>query len=328
MDLPDRDRLVSTFRQRIYSTTGFVPFIHQAEWQLATEGYTLLNVEALRPDSPHALVRLPDRSVVRRSIIPRIGGVAHNCADLAAYKTGKSYGMAYWASAFAIVPDAVIQFVGLEYSTSEPEFNYLLDLLVSDRGMKMKYSKLHNDSGNGRMILHLRTGATFEVKSWNNRETLKGKRITAYLYTECYQLPGLEVYTTLSQNLRELRGFAIFGTTADRPWVRTLHDFGHGYDTDWHCTCGIDAECNPYTYDQRARDRDDPHKGGMMTKERFAISWEGKLGAFVGRVYDYQRGQKLFTPSSYPFLYNEKQLARFMCQDENPEAPVTPVLTS
>ena len=327
MDLATRDRLVSSFRQKVYNRIGFVPFEHQAEWQLAEEGFSLVRgvVPAIGSPSVAVLVYesqlIPgDRPVstllvnghrccvITRPIVPRPMR-AKVIADLAAYKAGKSYGLGNWLAGFAIVP-GLVQLVGLEYGTSEPEFNYLLDAVVSDRGMRMPYTKLQNDKRGGRMILKLATGCTYEVKSWSRKEALKGARVMCYAYTEAYQLPGLECYTSVAQNLRELQGAAIFATTPDRPWVGVFHDRGHGLDPEWYCTCGVDAHVNPFTYDQRARDRDDPSKGGIMTRERYAISWCGKLGSFVGSCFDYQVGQRLFSPQTHPFLFDADRLAR------------------
>lgn len=157
------------------------------------------------------------------------------------------------------------------------------------------------------MILKLRTGAEYQVKSWTRKDNLKGKKLVSYIFCEAYQLPGLVCYTSVSQNLREQRGFALFPTTPDRPWVGYLHDQGHGADPYYHCTCSVDARENPFTYDQAARDRDDPAKGGSMTKETFDISWSGKLGGFVGRVYKFNRGDAtwLFTPENHPEMYRD-----------------------
>lgn len=308
-DYTKRDALIAMFRRKVYAANGITWFPHQAEWQLATEGWTLTPMLP-GPGQPYTLVRVPDpndptgQSGINepRFIQPRIGGVAHVASDLAAYKGGKSFGGALWLAGFAIVANDV-HLIGYEYSTSEPEFNYLCDFLLSERGMNMKAVKLANDRVHGRMQLWLPTGAKFEVKTWERKEALKGKRVLAYYYAEAYQLPGLEVFTSISQNLRELRGFAAFTTTPDRPWIGTLHDMGHGADPDWHCTCGVDGRQNPYTFDQKARDRDDPDKNGIMTRERFAIAWQGQLGRFVGRVYDYARGQRLCTPHSHPQLW-------------------------
>lgn len=325
MDVARRDALVAHFRRRVMARVGVLPFPSQAEWQLATEGWTLSleppregdyyqDVLCVKAMAPVGALVLPqsDRIVnnipvvtVRRKIEPRVGGAAHVCAALEAYKAGKSYWTAMWTSGFACLPDAKVHIIGLEYATAEPEFNYLADFLLSENGMNMRTSKFYNDARGGRMLIHLRTGAKFEVKSWERKESLKGKKITAYVYAEAYQLPGLSVYTSLSQNLREQRGFALFPTTPDSPWVGVFHDQGHGADPYWHCTCSVDARENPFTYDQAARDRDDPEKGGLMTREKYAISWCGSLGTYVGHVYAFLRADqaRYFTPESHPALF-------------------------
>lgn len=330
-----RNAIIAAFRHRVYAHHDLIWFPHQADWQLASEGYTLLPAVAqagnlytdvLIPDDQlsvgdyagivkSSLVGDRPCSVVRRAIIPRVGGIAHHLVDLAGYKGGKSYGGALWLSGFACVPGKV-NIVGLEYSTSEPEFEYLTTFLLSEVNGKppifRKATKLLNDRRQGRMLLELPTGASFEVKSWERKEALKGKKILAYYYAEAYMLPGLECYTTVAQNLRELRGFACWTTTPDRPWVGALHEQGHGHDPDWHCSCENDAICNPWTYDQRARDRDDPAKGGIMTRERYAIAWQGKLGHFVGRVYDLNRNLRTFTPLNFPEIWNPSSLRTSM----------------
>lgn len=319
-----RIALVGAMRRRVMQANGIIPLAHQAEWQLASEGWTL---EPLPPaiGQRYADVLLPLAStppsamvvgtrtirdipccVVRRALSYRPGGAATILADLAAFKAGKSFFAALWASGYAALPDARVDFIGLEYSTCEPEFNYLVDFLCSGSGMAMPYRVLHNDAAHGRMKLTLRSGASFTCKSWERKESLKGKKRDAYVYCEAYQLPGLDVYTSLSQNLRERRGAALFPTTPDRPWVGVFHDSGHGQDSDWHCTCCIDAKENPFTFDQKARTRDDPEQGGIMTRERFAIAWRGQLGRFIGRVYDFSRGDlaRYFNPESHPRLWD------------------------
>lgn len=323
MDFAQRDALVAAFRAQVYAQAGLTLFPHQADWQLASEGWTLLPhaprlgdrfTDVLVPAATvqpgtmvmaRSTVNLIPCATIRRAIAPRPSGPAHILADLAAYKAGKSYGAAAWLAGFAILPDAQVHILGMEYSIAEPEFTYLADFLLSDRGMRMKPVVYQNDKRAGRMRIKLRTGANFEVKSYERKEGLKGKRLVCYCFCEAYQFPGLECFTTLAQNLRELRGYALFPTTADRPWVGVFHDLGHGADPDWHCVCNTDAHENPYTFDQRARDRDDPTKGGIMTRERFAISWQGKLGSFIGRVYDCQRGDPAYivTPESHPAIW-------------------------
>lgn len=309
-DFTRRNALIAQFRRKVYAANNIVWFPHQAEWQLATEGYTLVDMEP-QPGQLATVVRIPDEDDPLgqryrdepRLLMPRVGGHARFASDLAAFKAGKSFGGALWLTGFAIVPYEV-HIIGFQYSTSEPEFNYLCEFLLSERGMNMKAAKLLNDRRQGRMMLWLTTGAKFEVKTWEQKEALKGKRVLAYYYAEAYQLPGLEVFTSIKQNLRELQGFAAFTTTPDRPWVGALHDLGHGADYDWHCSCGVTSRANPFTFSKRDWDREDPDQNGLMTRERFAISNLGQLGRFIGRVYNYGRGQKLLTPSTHPYLWN------------------------
>ena len=319
-NVEQRRAIAAAFRQKIWERLDAVPFPHQAEWMLASEGWQL-TTESPQPGDHFVRVIVPESYLdivapaaksfdvdgirfveVSRKITPR-AQVARFLSLLAAYKGGKSYSMGMWAAGFAPLSDAVVNFIGLEYGTSEHEYNYLAEALLSEKGMNMKYDTYQNDKRGGRMRLKLRTGCEYEVKSWNQKEALKGAKVDCYLYTEAYQLPGLQCFTSVSQNLRQRKGFAVFATTPDRPWVGVLHDQGHGRDLDWHCVCGVPAEANPFTFDQKAKDRDDPSKGGLMTRERFEIAWRGRLGSFVGRVYNYGRGERQFTPASHPQLW-------------------------
>lgn len=318
-----RDRAVNTFRASVYDKIDFCWFPHQAEWQLAATGWTLTDATP-REHEYFTLVQLPDPADtvftaenrkqhtirVPRRIIERPAGVAHHLANLAAYKGGKSFGGAAFLTGFAIWPDAHVQLIGIEYATSEPEFNYLCDFLCGESGMNMKHTQLLLDARGGRMRLVLKNGPIFECQSWENNKRLKGRKIDCYYWAEAYQLPGMTTYNSVSQNLRERSGFSVWTTTPDEPWVEYLHRKGHPggpeSDPDWHCTCGADASVNPYTYDQRARDRDDPDKNGIMTRERFAIAWQGRLGTFIGRVYAFNRGQKVLTPQAYPMIFREE----------------------
>lgn len=309
-----RDALVAGFRRKAWEAIGYTPFRHQAEVSLASEGWSLVDrhpqsgeryVEILtpnpeKPDQPEYALR------EERVVEPRRGGPARILADLAAFKAGKSYGTAAWLVGFAVVPQARIQIVGLEYSSAEPEFTYLEEFLLSSRGLGMNATQRFNDPDHGRMKIILKNGCIFEVKSWARKEVLKGKKITCYVYAEAYQLPGMRCYTSVKQNLRQLHGWALFPTTPDRPWVGTFHEYGHGQDLAYHCTCNVDARENPFTYSQSDRDRDDPDKGGVLTREKFMIAWCGKLGHFVGQVYPFVRGQQQFTPLSHPFMWKEE----------------------
>lgn len=286
---------------------GWVPLVHQRKWWAETDGLLLLEgVKVDRNDPGAASVRLADGSVEWWATQPRPGGRAKVMADLGAFKVGKSIGAGFWAAGFAAIPGAVVNIVGLEYDTCAPEFNYIEQMLLSDRGLGLYNEVVSrvNRPRDGRMYIEFRNGVKYEAKSWERKEALKGKEIDAYIYAEAYQLPGLECYTDFSQNLRARKGYAIFPTTPDRPWVQELHNRAHSGDPtwkDWGCVCGIDAANNPLTYDaaQRERDRE------LMTREKYAIHYGGQLGDFVGRVFQYQRGQRLFSPETHPALFKE-----------------------
>jgi hypothetical protein len=302
-----RHAAMHAYRRTVMDKYDAVCFPHQAEWMAAAEGFVLTDQSPV-PGQPTALVMLEDGFVEPRLLIPRQGGPAHALVDLAGFKSGKSWSLALFASGFAGIEGAAVDFIGLEYDTSEPEFNYLLDFLLSERGMNLKPKLLHNNKKIA-MWLKLENDASFMVKSYRasrKTETMKGKTRDCYIFTEAYQLPGLHVYSHISQNLRQYDGFACWATTPDRAWVKELHEKGHGKDPYWHCTCDIDASCNPFTSDQGARDRDDPDKGGLMTKDRYAIAWAGKVNRHLGVVYDYEKGGQLLSPLTAPHLFSEE----------------------
>ena len=294
-----RDAVVTAFRRQICQKMHIIPFTHQLEYWCASDGLTLTS-NIVEEGGLEA--QLPNKSIVQLQTVPREGGRAKVIADLGAFKVGKSFGSALWVSGFGMVPGARVQLIGLEYDICEPEFSYLCEFLLSEAGMGIKPDSLQNRPRDGRMWLDLPNGARFEAKSWERKDTLKGKEIDCYLYCEAYMLPGLDCYTSFSQNLRARDGYAVFPTTPDRPWVKDLHDNAHSGKEEfrkWHCTCGVASEVNPHTFDQEAKDRD----RNLMTREKFAIHYEGQLGDFVGRVYGYQRGQRTFSALTHPYLF-------------------------
>ena len=333
-----RDALVTEFRSQVYHRIGYIEFPHQAAWRAGTEGFMLTHTvvpegDPLPPGCRTYRVqytdpqRVPDVARIQvedRLATPRPHGPVHYAALLAAYKSGKSDVLGTWATGFAGIPNANVQLIGLEYKTAEQEFSYLVDALLGANGMRLKKKPLYFDARNGRMPLELTNGMTYEVKSWERKESLKGHQVTAMLACEAYQLPGLDSFTTISQNLRAERGFYVWGSTCDSPWLGELHEMGHGRDPDWSCTCGAPGWTNPYTFDLKAFLRDCPdiemlktytrefpwlrrvqqkHVKGLMTRERFAIAWLGQLGTYAGRVYSYQRGSSLFGPDTHPGLF-------------------------
>lgn len=305
---------MTAFRQRLCEKMEITPFVHQAEWWLASDGLTLLDEVVGEDVQDSYLVQLPDGETQRRRVQSRLGGGirAHVLADLGAFKVGKSFGAGVWAAGFGAIPEGRISLVGAEYDMCSPEFEYICDCLLSERGMNLKYDSLQNRPRDGRMYLDLKNGCRFEAKSWERKDSLKGKEIDVYIYCEAYQLPGLECYTTVKQNLVARDGYALFPTTPDRPWLKDIHVRAHSGEEQyrkWHCTCSVPRSVNRFTFSQEDQDQANPNKGGLMTREKYAIAYEGKLGEFVGRVYNFQRGENIFTPSTHPELFRNGVLS-------------------
>jgi hypothetical protein len=309
-----RNELIAAFRKRLCERLEITPFEHQAKYWAASEGLKLLEVadpsgweimiraeDALPEDIITARTEINglDVCTVKRMVVPREAGAARFLTDFGAFKVGKSFGASVFYASFAPIPDARVSLVGLEYDICAPEFDYICEFLLSERGMGLKYDSLQNRPRDGKMWLDLPNGCRYEARSWERKDSLKGKEIDCYGYCEAYQLPGVECFTSVSQNLRARRGFALFPTTPDRPWVNELHKLGHGEDAEWECTCGVKADVNPHTFDATAKERDKK----LMTQEKFLIHYEGQLGDFVGHVFNYQRGQATFSGGTNPELF-------------------------
>lgn len=269
----------------------------------------------------HSILR-PDGSIETHE-----GVVARQSSMLASFKNGKSKEIGMWLTGFACLPGATIDLVGLEYGTSEHEFNYLLEALLSGPKPVVKNGKwLHkyNDVRAGRMYLELENGCSYGVRSYKNKDALRGGQITCYAFNEIYQLPGLEVYTGHAQNLRVEKGFSVFTSTPDKPWVKVLHKMAHGNRPDWHCVCDNNAFVNPVSFNLAGFMADAPdwatirehaaplldmclrsglQPGSLMSKEKFLISWLGQMGGFVGKVYSFNRREMTCYPNTHPKLF-------------------------
>jgi hypothetical protein len=294
----DRDTLITLFRDRVCERLGVTPLVHQRKWWSATDGLVILENQ----EHPEGLsVKLADGSTAKWAYVPREHGRARVVADLGAFKTGKSFGTGLWCSGFGAVPGGKVTLIGAEYSMIEPEFNYLLDNLLSSRGMGMRAVKKSANPRTGDFYLELENGAIFDAKSWERKDSLKGKEIDAYVFCEAYQFPGLECFTDVRQNLVARDGYAIFPTTPDRPWIKELHDRGHLHAEfpEWECICHIPRRQNPFTYSEKLEAQDRT----LLTKEKFEIAHNGALGDFVGRVFKYQRGDRQFDAGSHPHLF-------------------------
>lgn len=293
-----RDATVTLFRERMIERLGWTPFPHQREWWAASDGLELQKGVLAETGLS---VLLPDGRVERWLATPRPNGRARVIADLGAFKSGKSMSGGYWAAGFGAVPNGRISLVGMEYDICAPEFDYICEALLSERGMGIKPDSLQNRPRDGKMWLDLPNGCRFEAKSWERKESLKGKEIDVYLFTEAYQLPGMECYSSVKQNLVAREGYAVFPTTPDRPWVKEFHDHGHGdpkFPT-WQCVCNVPRSVNPYTYSAEDEEQD----RSLMTNEKFVIAHLGQLGDFVGKVFNYQRGGTQFHAGNWPELF-------------------------
>ena len=182
-----RDEAITAFRHRICEQFEVVPLVHQAQWFAAADGQVLLDIEV----DDGIPVRLADGTIQRRAIVPRPHGRARVIGDLGSFKIGKSFAGGLFAASFACVPGGRVSLVGSEYDICEPEFDYICDFLLSERGLSMRYSSLQNRPRDGKMWLDLLNGMRFEAKSWERKDALKGKELGCYTYCEAYQLPGL-----------------------------------------------------------------------------------------------------------------------------------------
>lgn len=371
----ERDLLVRLWRQEVYRRNGFIEFPHQADVRLASEGLSLTDIVVPAPPESYQPLSWPpnprnDYSLKATPIelivacepeesgafavgetgnfarkqwqlaVPRVVGTytgpAHKLANLASFKAGKSKAAGMWVCGFSCLPGSVNEMVGLEYKTSEHEFNYLVEALLGGENAPIKkYKHFYNDVRQGHMLLQLQNNCTYEVRSWKNQDTLRGGQNTTYLYNEAYQLPGLTVYTGQQQNLRTEKGFAYFSTTADRPWVKVLHDMAHGKNWDWHCMCGASGYVNPLTFNMAQFMESAPdwetimeytpallpqcmksglQPGRLMSRDKFVIAWLGGMGEFVGQVYKFQVGQRIVSPSTHPRIWKKDVLDHWLEQ--------------
>lgn len=259
------------------------------------------------------------------------GFVARNASLLASFKMGKSKTIGMWSTGFACLPGATVDMVGLEYGTSEHEFSYLCEsLLGGTKPIVRKPVHHYDDVRGGRMFLELPNGMSYGVRSYKNKDALRGGQITCYIFNEIYMLPGFDVYTGHAQNLEVEHGFSAFTSTPDKPWVKVLHQLGHGRDPEWHCVCDNNAYVNPYYFNLTRFMRDAPdwetikefapllypmckksgmEPGRLMSKEKFMISWLGRIGGFVGRVYSFQKDAITCTPHSHPRMWKPEIVA-------------------
>ena len=68
-----RDRLITEFRRFLCTQIDFIPFEHQADWWVTTDGYTLTD-HVVDPDTttdPYITLRLPNSAIESRRLASR-----------------------------------------------------------------------------------------------------------------------------------------------------------------------------------------------------------------------------------------------------------------
>jgi len=154
----------------------------------------------------------------------------------------------------------------------------------------------------GQLRMVLSNAATYECRTWESADSLKGEEIDWYSWSEYYQFPGMQCVMELNQNLERRKGQNWLPTTPDRPHIEELVARSESEDPRYKgfaCIHGIKRKENPYAFnfDKMVTELAD------RTKEKWLIHWEGCVGEYVGSVYDYLRGQRVFTAYSHPQLF-------------------------
>lgn len=252
-------------------------------------------VRCIQVDSPSHLFLISERGIpTHNSLISGIYGASILC-----------------------IPDCQLRIIGMEYRVARNEYEYLLDALLSERGASLfdardkpappgvlAYTRMLNNPDKGQMLLELNNGAKVECRTWERSHALKGEEVDCYVWSEYYQFPGIEAMLEIRQNLAARHGRNIIATTPDRPHIEEIIDRAKSNDpmyATWKCVTDIPRRENPlaFSYDKMIEEM------SSRTKEKWLIHWEGKTGEYVGSVYDYIRGQRVFTPQSHPYLWKD-----------------------
>lgn len=324
-----RDTNAPYLRRMLLERMGMVPLEHQASVWMALDGCALTDTTLaswdhldayLEDEEAHKWepgetqdVMLSDFLVERREVVERAEGRAEFVSDLAAFKSGKSAGGAWYVAAELLCPGVKWELVGIEYDACVPEFEYVMQALCSAEGLDLPIVKRGNPPPNqplfaqisyrpeqGRMFLRLSNGSELRGRSWDREASLKGKMVDGYLFAEYYQLPGIRVWTDNMQNVAARKGKGIACTTPDAPHIEVLHDYGERKDLPEYFTVhSVPRSVNPTTFSEEKMKQ----AKKVMTTEKFNIGHLGLISTYIGSVYSYHRGERLFTPKKHPFLF-------------------------
>lgn len=327
-----RNALSPYLRRKMLRQGGRLPFPDQAILWLSLEGYLLSDFVVQTWDSLEEYAQdpgawgweigraqdcmEPDETITRRLVEERPEGPAEASFILAAYKFGKSQGGSDFVGPQLMLPGVEWDMIGEEYDTVYPEMKYIGVNLVSRRGFdlpmdppgkggdsRLYVERFSNSPDTGRVVMRLSNGAICRARSWQRAGTLKGKEVDGYLLCELFQLPGLRAYTDFKQNLTARSGKAFGLTTPDEPWLKTLVELGEDPTyPEYFCKQGVARKANPFTYNRREYVQDK----GVMTSEQHAVAHEGRIAEYIGSVYKYERGTRLFTTKSHPHLWKNQ----------------------
>lgn len=237
-----------------------------------------------------------------------------------AFKCGKSEMGGIIPASFAITPDLLWDFWGYEYDLAEPEFEYLREALLSERGLNLP--KHDADTGDeligwrrtkcdpklGRMYLDLSNGARFTCRSLKQTiesqgDPMKGKERDGFSCCEAYQYPSLQLILGYRQNLAARNGYYIIPSTPDRPIMDEINARADPLNLDsanWIGIREIPRRENPYAF--KLDDYiEDLH---TFTEQEITVYWEGKTGKWIGAVYPPAR---FFDTETHPEMWRDPE---------------------
>lgn len=236
----------------------------------------------------------------------------------ASFKAGKSLPGGVVSASFAICPNLRWDFWGMEYENAEPEFQYMLDLLIGEGGPAARKTSVNNsndlfgwtrykcDPQMGRMYLELSNGAILTGRSVRRAtetkaDPLKGKERDGYTLGEVYLFPSIQTFLGYNQNLAVRNGLWIAPSTPDRPIMDEINqraDPDNDEHPRWLGVQDIHRRENPYGFS----DEDYFEELKIFSKEKFTVYWEGKTGRWIGAVYP---PIQYFSTASHPFLWQD-----------------------
>lgn len=218
-----------------------------------------------------------------------------------AFKCGKSEVGGVVPGSFAICPGLKWDFWGMEYEICAPEFEYLLDALLSERGLNLPYvpdftgdellgyTRWKCEPKLGRMHLTLSNGTQFICRSLKQAmetksDPLKGKEMDGFSICEVYQIPSIQSVLGYRQNLAARRGYYVMPSTPDRPVMDEINDRADPGNEEYEAWIGVKEvprRENPFAFVLSDYIEDLQ----TFSQEEITVYWDGKSGKWIGAVY-------------------------------------------